>query len=270
MTRTKRMGHWVAITLIGFAGAASAASVPPPVLTTLTFDTVNTSGNGGTIYGKANIAPAPGGSRCPGISDCHREGGFMVGTSEDTANPGAHVHSDGVPANRLVRFKSDTGGFYVRRQDGTPFSLISMSFRAPIDPSANPGNGPLDNWEFLGFNTAFNPGLDSGDGTNHPNRVAYQKIANGFEGTLTLDPAFHLISAFWVHYEGYPRTPGVPQDPEVGNLPELPGKAYLAVIDNIQLGAPVPLPAAAWIFASGLTGLALVGRRRSALAAPDA
>jgi len=231
-------------TVVGFAGAAQAAIVSP---VTVEFETVHVSGAGGAIYGKANLTPTSG-DVCPSpISDCYKEDGFVVGPAEDTANPGAHLHAAGTPANRYIAYHQDSAGLYGRALDGTAFSLESLKFGAHTS-SENPGTGPNDNWEILGFNAAFNPGLDGGDGTNYATRVAYRVVPNGFDGTLTLDAAFHDIKAFWIHYQGYPKTPA-------------DGKQFAVHIDDIRVAAPVPLPAALWVFISGLTSLALLGRR---------
>jgi len=46
-----------------------------------------------------------------------------------------------------------------------------------------------------------------GDGDNCADRVAYQKIANGFSDVLSLYIAFIKINAFQIHSKVYPQTP---------------------------------------------------------------
>ncbi len=175
--------------------------------------------------GKPNLAPVAGGN-CPGLgsSGCYYEGGMAVGIVNDTSNPGAHVHRNGGAANRLLGYHADSSGIYIRAVDGSAFSLNSLAFLAPLTP-VNPGTGPNDVWEILGFNTAQNPTLDTAP--TPATVVAQQTVANGFNGTLVLDPAFQNINAFWIHYRGYPQTPA-------------DGKDFAMELDNVALSGVAP------------------------------
>lgn len=193
--------------------------------------------------GTPNLTPAASG-RCSGTgsSGCYTEKKMVIGTVapigyDDPDNPVyTHFHNNYSPTNnsRYVGYHQDSTGIYIRAQDSQAFSLDSMSFSAAITPVAATANtstnpiyganptldnngslvvdhsnilGPQEYWEILGFNTALNPGLSSGDGTNYATRVAYQTIANGFDGTLTLNSTFRNVKAVWIHYHGYPNIP---------------------------------------------------------------
>lgn len=229
-------------TLAAFASPAGAAITGP-----VTIDFENLSLD--AFAGKANATPAASGACVgSGFAACYVEDGMVVGTIADSSNPIAHLHRHIDGDNIAVEYHSDAAGIYVRALDGGVFSLDSMHFAAPIDASENPGDGPDDVWEILGFSTATNADLDLGDGTNYATRVAYQTVANGFDGLLVLDSSFRNIAAFWIHFKGYPQTP-------------IDGKSFGVHIDDIQVSA-VPVPAAAWLMVSGLAGLAATARRR--------
>ncbi len=225
----------MAAALWGMANVAGAAITAP---VTLDFQEIGVQT---LLAGAANTAPLAGGA-CTGGgpgSGCYYEGEFAVGIVQDRENPFAHVHRGGSAANRAINYHSDAAGLYVRALDGSAFSLISLDLLAALDDIENPDSGADDVWEILGFNTATNPDLDIGNGTDYATRVAYQTVANGFNGTLTLNDDFRNINAFWIHYKGYPATP-------------LDGKTFAMTLDNVQLGAavpqPVPLPATGWLF----------------------
>ncbi|WP_434112883.1 VPLPA-CTERM sorting domain-containing protein [Methylocaldum sp. GT1TLB] len=249
MNKSKTIAGMIFSALTLTTGSASAAIVSD---VTIDFQGMTFS----SYAGKPNLAPVAGGN-CAGTggNGCYYEDGIALGIVEDTSNPIAHLHRNGGASNRLLGYHSDSTGIYVRAQDSTAFSLKSMDFHAPINDE-NPDAGANDVWEILGFSTAENPGLDTGDGTNYLTRVAYQTVANGFSGALTLDEAFNNISAFWIHYKGYPQTPA-------------DGKQFGMELDNVVLGAPVvsavPIPAAVWLFGTGLMGLVSLGRKKAHL-----
>ncbi|MFM8332395.1 MAG: DUF3570 domain-containing protein, partial [Candidatus Methylumidiphilus sp.] len=182
-------------------GPVPPPSIPGPV--ELGFQSMVFS----SYAGKSNLAPLPSG-QCSGTASvgCYYEGGMAVGIAEDTSNPIAHLHRVGSSSNRMLGYHSDSSGIYIRAVDSAAFNLKSMNFSAAIS-SDNPNVGANALWEILGFNTALNPGLGSGDGTNYATRVAYQTVANGYNGVLSLEQAFQNINAFWIHYKGYPQTP---------------------------------------------------------------
>lgn len=229
-------------------------------------------------YGKANLAPDASGN-CIG-SSCYYEGGVAFGTLYDSSpdGGGVHIHRAGTVGAFQLEYASDSSGIYFRAKDSTAFSLKSMEFRAPINGNnlvygSNPtldANGiltptvgieqttaylgPNEYWEILGFNTAINPNLDTGDGTNYANRVAYKTVSNGFDGNLLLDATFNNVDAIWIHYHGYTQFP-------------IDGIAFTMLLDNVVLDAPVtavPIPAAVWLFGSAMTGLVAFSRKKPA------
>jgi len=244
--------------LASVAGSANAAITSPTVVdfgykpNRTTPDTVLTEG---AYYGKANTAPNPNGT-C--VVDCVYQNGMVVGTIEDATGPNAHLHQGGSLADRELAYHNDSGGVYIRAMDSTAFSLDSIEMNAPIN-GENPYNDPqYDFYEILGFSTALNPGLSESNGTDWGTKIAYQTVLNGFSGTVTLGEAFKNVSAVWIHYAGVPN---------VGSA-AFPFKVQ---IDNIAVSAPqvtsVPVPAAVWMFGSGLLGLLSLGRRKPALSA---
>lgn len=203
---------------------ASIATISIPSAVTIDFNTGMTLSS---YAGFANATPGPAGDCVgSGSSGCYVQNGMVIGIVEDTSNPIAHLHRAGTVADRSLQYHSDSSGIYIRSQDSKAFSLDSMDFKAPIS-AANPENNANDYWEILGFNTALNPNLDTGDGTNYATRVAYQKVANGFNGTLSqsnglLSSDFNNINAVWVHYNGYPQTP-------------TDGKEFSMALDNVKV-----------------------------------
>lgn len=204
------------------------------------------------VFGHANLALGANGL-CAGPGNCYHEDDFVIGVVNDPNDAGAHVHRAGPTTDRELSYHSDSTGIYGRTLDGHEFALISLHFSAPINAASNPGQGADDLWEILGFNTAVNPDLAGGDGTNYATRVAYQTVANGFDGLLTLDAAFHNINAFWIHYKGHPDVPNPAPDFELH-------------VDDIRVGPavePVPVPAAVWMLGSSIAALGTLRRRRS-------
>lgn len=190
------------------------------------------------VFGAANLA-LDGQGGCGGSGACYLEDGMLIGTVDDPNGIGEHVHRTGAVADRALAYHSDSSGFYLRAQDGSRFSMFSLDFRAPITDD-NPDAGDDEAWEILGFSVAVNPDLAQGDGTHYATRTAYQRVANGFNGSLTLNAGFGDISALWIHYAGYP---GVPR-----------AKDFAMVTDSFKLGpaAPIPAPAAIWLLGSAI------------------
>ncbi len=198
---------------------ANIASVPATIDNAVTVD-FEPGMTYSSYSGFANNAPVAGGN-CAGVAfnGCYNENGMVVGIVQDVSNPTAHLHRNGNTTTAGLGYHSDSSGIYIRALNSKAFTLKSMDFRAPIN-AENPDTGVNDYWEILGFNTALNPGLSSGDGTNYANRVAYQTVANGFNGNLLLNSTFQNINAFWIHYKGYPQTP-------------TDGKQFGMTLDNI-------------------------------------
>jgi len=174
-----------------------------------------------------NAFGASGDCAGSGTEGCYKEDGFVVGIVQDSSNKTAHVHrgSGENLQDRALQYHADSTGIYIRALKGQAFSLDSMNFSAPIT-GENPDNGPNDYWEILGFSQASNPGMDSGDGTNYATRIAYQTIANGFDGLLNLNSSFENVKAVWIHY----RFNGAPaQTSNYG------GKTFDVKLDNINL-----------------------------------
>jgi len=245
-----RYSHSIVVALL--LGAAGAAQAHLHEEVVIDFQGGPNGALASAVFGHANLALGVNGV-CAGPSNCYHEDDFVIGVVNDPNDEGAHVHRAGSATNRKLSYHSDSTGIYVRALDGHEFALISLDFSAPINEASNPGDGPDDLWEILGFNTAVNPDLAAGDGTNYDTRVAYQTVANGFDGLLTLDASFHNINAFWIHYKGFPAVPN-------------PAPDFELVVDNIRLGPavePVPVPAAVWMLGSGVAALGALRRRRS-------
>lgn len=247
MKQSTTIGALLIAGMASVSGTASAATTT----TTINFDGMNQAAYGG----HANI------SSTGACADCYVESGFVLGVVSDI-NPTNHLHqelndiaADGVTPLYEVAYHNDSSGIYMRAVDGSAFSLQQMSFSAPWGIAA--GNARAGSWEILGFSQAANPNLASGDGTNYATRVAYQTVSststNNFSGTLTLNSGFQDISAFWIHFIGEPDsfvTAGFP---------------YKMRLDNvvIQQTSAVPVPAAVWMFGSGLLGLLSFGRKKN-------
>lgn len=270
----------LAICSLALANNRAMAAITPPTLPAIIdFNALALS----SVAGNSNVAsPDATTGACPTGpgKNCYQEDGFLTGVVIDnTPSPeaaGAHLHRFIASAtDKRLQYHADSTGIYIRAKDSSAFSLSSMDFFAPIN-SENPiyGNDPAidefgmpipisdipadigllgsdEYWEILGFNTAENPTLADApnDGTNYSSRIAYQTVANGFDGTLSLNSDFGNINAFWIHYHGYPRVP-------------TNGISFGMQLDNVHVAAPVPVPAAMWLFVSGLAGFQMLGKRR--------
>lgn len=218
-------------------------------------------GAASAYYGKANIA-INATEGCNTLSTkCYFEDGFSVGSVIDPADSSAHIHRGGNAATRLMEYHGDSGGIYVRADDLSSFSLNSFVVDSRDLTGTNPAAGEAASYfEVLGFNTALNSNLTTwnwkADPTYAGKRVAYQTVANsGNLNTILLNSSFNNIEAFWIHYVNYPKVPtdGVEFDIKLG---------------AIQLSAPVaavPLPAAAYLFGTGLMGLLAFGKKRRSI-----
>lgn len=162
-------------------------SIPGPI-------TLGFQGIASATFGKANTNL---GASCPGGSGCFQESGIVVGTISDPLNDTGHIHRHGPVDNREFQYHADSSGIYLRALNGEAFSASNLLFN--IQQTA--GAGPNDYFEILGFNTAVNPDLSTGDGTNYASRTAYQTVFAPQTGILALDNAFRNINALWIHYK---------------------------------------------------------------------
>ena len=169
--------------------------------------------------GKSNMNV---GSSCP-EGRCYQEKGIVVGTVYEPITSTGHLHRSTQGNNNLLQYHADSGGIYIRALNGEAFSAVDMLFQAPLG-GLNNGSGGNDYWDILGFNTAANPNLHSGDGINYATRVAYQTVANGFNKQLQLNDQFKNINALWIHYRGQPKIPA-------------PDVTFDLLIDNLRLNS---------------------------------
>lgn len=269
--------------LMGITQASSAALTGTD---SVTINFPNSIMNQSSYGYGVNQAPVLGTGACQetGGSPCYYEDGFVVGSPAD-GNGTNHIHrtasiTGGGLADKALAYHGDSAGIYLRAQDGSAFNLMSLIFKAPIGSgnyiygaandmnnplSDSPGDigllGPQEKWEIFGFSSATNASITSTDG--YGIAVAHASVANGFTGTVGTDAAsdfvlgeaFKNVAAIWIHYNGYPSTPSN-------------GIVFDLTVDNFVLGAPVvsqvPVPAAVWLFGSGVLGLVSFGRKRSA------
>lgn len=186
----------------------------PPPTQTIQDTIINFTGLPVGIYGKGNYTPlANGDCAVFNSSSCFYQGGMLVGTvwqqptsASDGINDQTHLHKGGTVTNPNLYYHQDSGGIYLRAQSLASFGVQQMLFKAPTF-DGNPNTGPNDYWQILGFSNAINTNISQGDGVNYPNVVASQTVPNGFNGTLTLNPAFQNINALWIHYNGFPARP---------------------------------------------------------------
>jgi len=249
---------------VAASGAANASIIKETVVD---FSPPN---NEAAYYGATNLTPNSDGT-CPN-NLCYSQNGMLVGVVRQPGADGAHLHRTGTASDRKMGYEADSTGYYIRTLDSTPFSLTSMLFDAKgsdanpnvtgtyfsTDAGANvPGTGGAkDYWEILGYSSALNLGLEAAP-NNGPFK-ARQTVTNGFNGVVTLNKDFDNIGAFWIHYNGYQK---VPTD----------GKAFNMNLDNVTVNvaavAAVPVPAAVWMFLTGMMGLLSLGRKKATLAA---
>ncbi len=268
--------------IYGMAFAALTATVGTASAAIIDFQTLS----GTSVGGKPNLAGSAGNT------STYLEDGFRVGIANDPLDTISHLHrhiSSIDTTNIQLQYHSDSSGIYIRAADDSAFSLTSLDFLSPYDASDNPhttiggGNGSTthDFWDIYGFSDARNPGLltanlaADGFTPTSPNggfptrpAVAHATVANGTDAlglnVLSLNAGFGNIKSFWIHYNGFPHSPNAYIDP---NDPNSSAYQFSLVVDNINLGAPVPVPAAVWMFLSGMMGLLALGKKKANLAA---
>ncbi len=230
-------------------GAANAAITNTSVVT---FENMTV----GSYAGFANNAPPAADGKCSGsgLAGCYYESGLAVGIVQDTSNPTAHLHRDGPTGARVLGYHADSSGIYIRAQDSTAFKLTSLDFSAAIDADHNPDSGPNDFWEILGYSSALNPGLDTA--ANSGPDIVRKTINNGFDDTVVFDDTWNNVKAVWIHYNGFQQTPT-----------ENDAKVYGMTLDNVTVNAAVPpsnvpVPAAVWLFGTGLMGFLAMGKKK--------
>ena len=278
------------VVFAGLAATAGSASAAITGLTIIDFQTLNLS----AIYGSPNLDGSAGNTQT------YLEKGVRIGIVDDPLDTGAHLHkASGV--NIKLQYHADSSGIYVRAADDTAFSLQALDFLSPYN-DLNPhtvgglgnGNASSDYWHIYGFSDARNPGMLTANGTYDPVNevtwnptdpnggfptnpaVAHATVVNGTDklglnllspepgDLLSLNGSFGNIKSFWIHYNGYPHSPNTYVNPDGSG----PGVYDFAMeVDNIKLNAPVPVPAAVWMFLSGMMGLLALGRKKSNLTA---
>ena len=262
MNNTKNYGYVLGV-LMAVAGSADAAITAPVIVD---FGTKPDRGPDTvlplSVNGFANIdSVIPSDNACVGTS-CVYQNGMVVGTVTDPL--GSHLHpggSIGATSNRNVSYENDSSGMYFRTADLTSFSFDKIYIDAHYDANKNPytPNGSeyydpaLDYFEIRGFSDAINVGI--GSAASFSNQVAYQTVQNGFVGDLTINDQFKDVKAVWIHYAGFPNVASI----------QAAGMTFYTVFDDIHVSsaAPVPVPAAVWLFGSGLIGLLSLGRKKA-------
>lgn len=265
----KILGTLMIAALTG-AGSASAAIT---TATTIDFEGLST----------AAIAGTPNKSGTAGNTGTYVEDGMRFGIVADPLDAISHLHRlPGTATGTALQYHSDSSGIYFRASDDSAFSVWSMLFDAHYDAGENPHIGANDTWEIYGFAAARNPGLltTNVDGNNMPTDpnqgiggtvVAHASVANGFSGTLnllSLDANFKNVKSVWIHFNGFPHSPAAYLEYDEDGNPIGSAYQFGMHVDNIVLNAanvipaPVPVPAAAWLFGSALLGLSGAARKR--------
>lgn len=203
----------------------------------------------GAYYGKSNTSAG-----CSITQPCFEQLGFLVGTPDGNGF-NTHIHQKIIgpilDANGDetgyddygVANHNDAAGIYIRSSDGSSFSMDSFKLISPIatDNKRKNGKGQDAFFEVIGFSESLVPDAStfawgtssltagvSTPPTTHPKQVAYQSVANGFDGTLVLNDSFKNVKAIWIHYGNYP------QYPIAGDL-----SVWSIVVDDVKLSKPI-------------------------------
>lgn len=224
------------LALVFASGTASATEI-------IKFNQMNVA----AYYGKANVS-----GQCTGFTTCYTETGapsFYIGTNDDpAAGPFTHLHRGSNGSS--LQHHADAAGIYGRRIDRGTFDFNSFD---AIDVAGD--NGGV--FQVVAFSRAYNTDI-IGSSVNYKRAAGYigqQTITRADRRTtVSLDQSiFANIKAFAIFYDGYNYTPSDGTDWDI-------------VIDNVTFDAvvaPVPVPAAAYLFATGLIGLVSFGRKKA-------
>lgn len=265
--------------LLAAAGQVSAHVFPGG--STMTFDNgANASTFGSSTPGPAaaSIFPAFGQSYVEQNIQFSAIGfGTVPGNSiGNVAGGGSHVHGEiqasaTDPNNHVIALLADSGGGMFQLADHSAFGFGGVDVASM---NLNLVNGGQTTMTFRGYTSAdYSTWFDvtlagGGDGltptiTQGPCVTAVCTEAgngtNGFLGThLHMDNFAEMQNVYLVEYfyDVLGRGNDGSLNPNLGNL--------VIRLDNLQLTAPaaVPLPAAAWLFGTGLLGLFGIGGRR--------
>lgn len=183
-------------------------------------------------------------------------------------NDSAHIHvngGDGNPATPTVPFiHGDVGGVFISGTGShSAFSFSSMDVLDAVLQSDNliHPNATVTVRGFKGGVNGMLDGIVEADGTTMQysggSKVAETTIANGFTGTvdfLAQDAGFGDVDYVEFFFTDFYR-----------QLPSSLGDgAFDFKFDNIVVdtAAVVPVPAAVWLFGSGMLGLLSFGKRK--------
>lgn len=257
--------------LVGSVSVASAALVGTQTAK-VTFSLMANA-----VFGHANESGGAFNGGCT-YNNCFVQSGIVTGVVADPTDAGAHIHKSGTTTVIQAQYHPDSTGLYVRMADLTDFSLQSLF--------VNTTNGVEGgNFVLYGYADAINDGLltaggavpkgSGGSGSSSDEDGGNQLVSgvdryvasyvipnSGFNSTIdfssltSTDADWGNISALWLTFQGFNHSPNVNYDDE--SYPD-----WDIRVDDITLGAPVPVPATVWLFASGVLGLFGIRSRRA-------
>jgi len=268
----------VVLGLLASAGQVSAHVFPGGSL--MTFD------NGSNVSSTASIPGSMAASVFPSLGQSYVEQGIQhsaigfgtpagnsIGNFINPGLAGSHVHGEAAGGSRVSAYLSDSGGGLIKLVDGSNFGVggldvASMNFN--LGTSTGPSTGlttmtlrGYTSADFLSFvdvklsSTAdgLTPTLTQGICATAMCTEA-GNAANGFNGThLHLDNIADFQNIYLLEY--FCDSVGRATDGAgVANLQKLAFR-----IDNVALTSPVPLPAAVYLFGTGIMGLFGAARR---------
>lgn len=168
------------------------------------------------------------------------EGGYNFAPLVTTVGFGAHIHGEDTDGDgeKELNYHADAGGWGAVKNDGGMFNLESMNLTTIGDSQGDFSNPAI--FEVVG-------GANDGFLLQVPQSTPTGLLAFGAE--------FMGISGFQVYFDG-----------QKGMVPATGSPAdgfFLSVDDLVVTPSAVPVPAAVWMFGSGLLGL--MGMRRKKL-----